>query len=156
MLYLLPPPQFPLWSLFSGWCDHPFSHTKHLESSLVLPFSLLRTKSCWFYFFNSSWIHPLPITSNFGFDLHVLPNSSNSFLSGLPISSQVSSDCFLHTQACEFSHPNLITSVYVQFLFHSIWRMAVVPHSGLFPLWVSAQEVSVNCVLRLLPLFPHS
>ena len=88
---------------FSERCHHPLSHMTHLELSLALPFSSSRTKSCWFCFFNSSWIHPLPTTSNFNSDLHFLPDSSNSFLSSLPISSQVYLNCFLHIQASVMS-----------------------------------------------------
>lgn len=77
---------------FSGWCHHPFDHMVHPESNFVLPFSLSGTKSYWFCFFNGSWIHPLPITSNLSSGLYFLPNYSNSFLRSLSVFSQASSN----------------------------------------------------------------
>lgn len=52
----------------------------HVVPSSVLSFSLSGTRSCWFYFFHSSWIHPLPTTSSFSSSLHFLPDDSKSFL----------------------------------------------------------------------------
>lgn len=42
--------------------------------------------------------------SSFDSCLHFLPDYSNSFLSSLPVSSQLSSNHSLHTRACDFSH----------------------------------------------------
>lgn len=111
MFHLLPPHQLPLCLPFPRWYPHLFSHTRHLASSLVLPFSLSATKSCQFYNLNSSRIYPFPTISNFGSALHFPPADRDSFLSSLLSSSQVSSTHSLPSQACDlcqmqiWSHP---------------------------------------------------
>lgn len=75
-----------------AWSHPWFFQFPYQAASAVDPTSL---RTC---------IHRLPTTSSFDSCLQFLPDYSNSFLSSLPASSQLSSSHSLHTRAFDFSH----------------------------------------------------